>query len=575
MLTILIVIATLSSFILAAVSLTSQTNRNVERSNALRRGLEIGDGALEYAFANWRETCRAQTNLQLPSSSFTSLTPPPTPPPVASAAPIEYTLSNYKITATDERWKPLGSTSAAPRPSYGMSLGTVNYNYLATADLTLPALGANPISLKMRRVFTKAQLSPWNYAIFYVDDLEHHPGASSVINGWVHTNSTLYTGHDSLTYQSKVSYTDDWEKNFKPGDSRRDHETPTFPHWEQTLPPFRDQGQQPFGLDSSRLVAGGANQNDDSYRELIERPGTGTDPVAEARYYNQADVKVLVDNAGAMTIKRRDDTTVTSSSTGDNKKIYNAVAASVAVGSTITDKRENASVRLVTVDVNKLVDGLIATGMPKFNGVVYVSDSSGSNTVKRAVKLTNGAIINRTGGVTFATDNGLYIQGDFNTGRTGSTEPPSNTGNAAISTVAGYDNKPSAVIADAVMVLSNNWSDSRSSSGLSSRPATPTTVNAAIVSGIVPTANGNYSGGAENFPRLLEDWSGKRLTYYGSMVELYQSQQFNSIWKNTGTGPNVYNPPGRYWFFDTKFYTNPPPGTLTLVSYNKGRWFLE
>ena len=38
-------------------------------------------------------------------------------------------------------------------------------------------------------------------------------------------------------------------------------------------------------------------------------------------------------------------------------------------------------------------------------------------------------------------------------------------------------------------------------------------------------ASGYYSGGVENFPRFLEDWSGKTFTYYGSMLELYNSQQ--------------------------------------------------
>lgn len=581
MLTTLIVLATLSSCIIAAVSFTSQTNRNVERSNALRRGIEIGDGAMEYAFAYWRETSSASHNIQLPSTSFSLITAPPEPPQIPNAAPIQYTLTNYKVVAADQRWKPLASASATPVPSHGMSAGTVNYHYLATADLTVPALGAKPISFKMRRVFTKSQLSPWNYAIFFVDDLEHHPGARSVINGWVHTNSKLYTASNQLEYESKVSYGDDWEKNYKPGDNRRTSGTQAGPAWDQTLPPFRDQGQQPFGLDSSRIFAGGSNNNDDSYRELIERPGTGTDPVAEARYYNQADVKVLVDLLGVMTIRRRDNTLVTAISTGDNKKVYDAVAAAVSVGATITDKRENSTVRIVDVDVQVLVDrlidkkGVIPGGMPAFNGIVYVSDSSGTSSVKRAVRLKNGAIINRTGGLTVASENGVYVQGDYNTGRAGTTEPPSNKGNESIPTVPGYDRKPAAVVGDAVTILSNNWNDSKSSQSLSNRTATPTTMNAAIVSGIVATANGNYSGGAENFPRFLESWSGKDFTYYGSMVEMYQSAQFNTPWKNTGNGPNVYNPPNRLWFFDTKFYTSPPPGSLKLVSYNKGRWFFE
>ena len=60
---------------------------------------------------------------------------------------------------------------------------------------------------------------------------------------------------------------------------------------------------------------------------------------------------------------------------------------------------------------------------------------------------------------------------------------------------------------------------------LSARVASKTTVNAAIVAGIVPSSavggDGTYSGGAENFPRFLEIWGeDTTFTYYGSMIQL-------------------------------------------------------
>jgi hypothetical protein len=294
-----------------------------------------------------------------------------------------------------------------------------------------------------------------------------------------------------------------------------------------------------------------------------------------------------VNNAGTVTYKRKDGTDINSSSTGNDLKLYNAIQPALSVGATITDKREAATVRLINVDVGTLYTNLTPRisplyTPPVFNNILYISDSSGSATVKRAVRLKNGAII-PSGGLTFATDNGLYIQGDYNTGRTGTTEPPSNYTSGADPTkptVSGYNRQPCAVLADAVMILSNNWSDGNSSSALSGRSATPTTVNTAIVSGIVPTSGtaaspGNYSGGAENFPRFLESWSGDTFTYYGSMVELYASRQFNTPWKTTGSPPEVYNAPTRRWYFDNNFFSSPPPGTLTIVSYVKGRWFRE
>ncbi len=594
MLIILMVIVTLSVCIAASLNYTSLISREVERSNTWRHAHDVGDGVLDYAFAHWRAICRAQTNTQLPSSNFSSISAPSASmfPSVSNfsvstgANPTNgspYTVANYKVQAADQYWVPLTDSSVAPPAQTGMTLGTANYNYIATADVTLRTMSGPPITVKARRVLTKSLQSPWNYAIFYVDDLELHPGAPMTVTGWVHSNGTLYTGHNTLAFQSKVSYVNDWSKDYRPGDARLGIQTPTNPTWNANLPPFRDQSQQPFGLDSTAIFnTTDPNANNDSYRELLEKPQSGSDPVATARYYNQADVKILVNNAGTPTYYNASGNVISASSAaGSNDlKLYQAFSAALSVGTTITDKRESATVRLVDIDVSVLNTKLTEAGAPTFNGIVYVSDQSGSATTKRAVRLKKGATIARTGGLTFATDNGLYIQGDYNTGRTTTSEPPSNTGTPTQSFVTGYTRKPCAVLADAVTILSNNWNDTNSSAALSSRSATPTTVNSAIVSGIVTTTGtaaspGNYSGGAENFPRFLEDWSGDTLTYYGSMVQLFASQQFNSQWKNTGSGPNVYNAPTRRWYFDTNFFRTPPPGTLTLVSYNKGRWFVE
>ena len=54
------------------------------------------------------------------------------------------------------------------------------------------------------------------------------------------------------------------------------------------------------------------------------------------------------------------------------------------------------------------------------------------------------------------------------------------------------------------------------------------------------------------------------------MIELYQSQTANGKWVY---GNNIYEAPIRQWYFDTKFRTKPPPGSLMVYSYVKGRWF--
>ena len=87
--------------------------------------------------------------------------------------------------------------SLNPNTNPAIKVTPLVLNYVASADITLPTLKGNVVA-KVRRVFQKQQLSPWNFAIFYVDPLEIHPGPLFTVTGWVHTNSDLYTGHSTL-----------------------------------------------------------------------------------------------------------------------------------------------------------------------------------------------------------------------------------------------------------------------------------------------------------------------------------------------------------------------------------------
>jgi hypothetical protein len=99
-------------------------------------------------------------------------------------------------------------------------------------------------------------------------------------------------------------------------------------------------------------------------------------------------------------------------------------------------------------------------------------------------------------------------------------------------------------------------------------------VNTAIVAGFLPSgwvdpktgAQYGYSGGLNNFPRFLEDWTGKTFTYTGSMIELFTSQIATGQW-DTGA---IYQPPIRVWNFDSNFVGKPPPGSLDAVSIGRG-----
>jgi len=569
----------------------------VQRTTTLQSAMADADATIEQLFTNWRAICRALPTTPLPTSSFASIPLPtysqlnlPNVSKFAKAGTIPdltdeydgtYTISNIKIVALDGTLQPLGGSGIAPAPAVGMAqTGTINttsatYNYLASADVTLPTLRGNIVS-KVRRVFSKQQLSPWNYAIFYVDPLEIHPGPPFTVTGWVNTNSNLYTAHNTLTFADKVTYASDWFISFMPGDAQHP-ETPTSPNWPPNLPPARDVALQPFGMDSTSIFSTtDTNPNNDSYHELIQVPVAGySDPLFGSRYWDQASVAIKIDAANNVTIGQpNSDGTITAFN--NSNSLYQMFNGAISTNQTIQDNRETANTRLVTLDISKVennTSGLTPTyKSSSFNGIVFIYDNSNTSASRRGVRLLNGSKIPATG-LTIASLNPVYIQGDFNTGGT----PPSNgnPGDPTSPQVSGYTRAPCAVIADAVNVLSNSWNDANSYAGTSSRVASNTTINTAVLAGIVPTASvggdGSYSGGAENFPRFLEDWSHAILTYYGSMVELYQSQQSTGEWGKA----NVYVPPTRHWYFDTNFKVRPPPGSLMVYSYLKGRWFLQ
>lgn len=175
-----------------------------------------------------------------------------------------------------------------------------------------------------------------------------------------------------------------------------------------------------------------------------------------------------------------------------------------------------------------------------------------------AIQLFNGRTIpNRRpldpdapAGMTLSTNSALYVQGNFNAPGNTSWDPDK------FGLEKGAE-APAALVADAIMLLSDAWDNKNSGKALNQRSPTNTSVSAALVMGNVPSGRGNneYSGGLENFPRLLENWGGT-LTYRGSLIRLFRSESFNAKWPGTGT---TYNAPTRNWAFHTGFREMSPP----------------
>ncbi len=228
--------------------------------------------------------------------------------------------------------------------------------------------------------------------------------------------------------------------------------------------------------------------------------------------------------------------------------------------------------------VNSLVNAAAADNPYLTTGRIgptcWVAQSNWISGARHVLKLVDGTLGNlpvrpdlafpNSGGFTVGSENPVYIYGDYN----------SNPVDPIWGGGADQPHAAAGVIADAVTVLSNNWSDWQSLASPSDdgpRNATTTYYRTAIASG----KNINFSvvglgwavgdfgtdGGLHNFLRLLENWGGDTLNYNGSMVSMFYATYATGTDKNGGG--TTYEPPRRNYTFDADFTQpqNLPPGT--------------
>ncbi len=321
------------------------------------------------------------------------------------------------------------------------------------------------------------------------------------IGGLVHTNSKAYVSSSSsgvLTFTGHLSYaaTNGYLDNVDPPQAN------TWSGWSPNseIPPTYSNGGQaqqvdqvgrlePLGSDSTTLLdTTDTNRNNDSMRELIEPPNTYVDPltqkittssnatdpqpIADRRLYNKAGIRIRVSGSTY--------TITTANGTNLSAKQKTGLTSALSQQS-IYDQHEGKTIDLTTLDITKdksqckhqQVGPLEA---PTFNNIIYIDNtSSTSYTDPKGIRSTNGSTL-PSNGLTVASQNPVYIQGNYN------TTSASTRGAAAI-------------FADAVTILSNSWSDSNSNGALPSRQASSTTVNAAIVAGFLPSGWNNPKTG--------------------------------------------------------------------------------
>ncbi len=408
------------------------------------------------------------------------------------------------------------------------------------------------VSAGVKQDIQLATIPIFQFAIFYSLDCEINPGANMTVSGRVHSNSNLYTRPDgvTLTFGGDVTAAGKIFTTQSPLDPNNSRSQGTVT--------YSPGVQHDAGVNTLTLPIG-TNNSSAAIHGILEVPPSAEDPTSamgKQRMYNQADMIVVVSNS-SVTVKsgyvNNFGTTIPS---GEYNQFLN-------FSNSFYNYREAKTINGIQLDVGKLktwsaTNSSLRTALGGRDIMsIYVADMrTQSPNTEPALSITNGSYL-PPNGLTVVTPNPLYVKGHYNLpsdGTTGST-------NTSLT-------KPAALIGDAITVLSSAWADGNSLNA--TRNASSTTVNAAFLGGIVPSNGTTYSGGVENFPRFLENWSGDTLTYNGSMVVMFYSQTATAPWGGSG----VYSPPTRQWAFDVNFLNQSklPPLTPQARALVRGEW---
>ena len=216
----------------------------------------------------------------------------------------------------------------------------------------------------------------------------------------------------------------------------------------------------------------------------------------------------------------------------------------------------NAARPWTTVDPAGVLNRASETAVAQRNPAIFF---------RRALKVDNGALGNIiTPGLTIASENPVYVQGNWNANDAGYGDPHAAT----------------AFLCDAMTLLSKSWNDVNSFTNPwdpSQRAAQTTWYRMAVIAGKgiafpqpavgAPPQDYGTDGGAHNFLRYIESWSGQVLNYRGSIASMFFNRQANGTYKCC---TNVYSPPTRGYNFDVDFLTPAllPPRTPMFRDVN-------
>lgn len=525
-----LLIALMLTIMLTIVGLGIVTSSNDEVTIA---GNELNEMRAFYAAESGLD--KATASIQ---SHYEATGVPPTSGFPSDTVDINGVTMMYYITADTMRIRRLTKSSLS-----GLNAYVRPHKIVATAiDMS------HETAYTLEQSFEVAFVPVFQFGVFYENDLEIAPGPAMTLFGRVHSNQDIYIQSDnSLHIDSYITAFGDILHGRKSGSGMStgggdvsikamdgnyysmyngsDWLDANDSYWYDTSSARWGGRVQDAAFGQEYLGLPLASGSTDAHK-IIERVSGNPDSYENKASLKFIDGQAFYDVAGTWT-------NVTASLT----------AAGAITETSFYDKREGQNANVVDIDMSVLKT---TTYMPT-NGIVYLSDQRSG---LRGMRLNNADDVGRP--ISFFSENPVYTKGDINT----------------------INKQPMAIIADALTILSDNWSDNpafAANSDKTVRPAIGTDANFCFITGNKETGAGGsaYNGGLENLPRFLENWSGDTYKFRGSIVNLWLSQQTNGDWDGS-----YYTPPNRDWAFDPDLDdpANMPPGTPMVRSFVRWGW---
>lgn len=473
------------------------------------------------------------------SASFRTTGAPPSPLPSATINIGRYSVTYQTTQLGGTVTKNL--TNGAYRGLYALAR---EYEVTATATA-----GGTEAQSTLVQVVESDLVPLFQFAVFYEEDLEIAPGPAMTLGGRVHSNNNLYLQSGaSLKIDSYTTAAGNIFHGRKPGSGQSGASGSV--EVKDAGGAYQNMYASGSWLDSTdpdwvnESIArwGGKVEDKDHGITKLDLPvvssGVPEDMISTAgesadSYENKCTLKIV---DGVAEYQETDGTWI---------DVTSALQSSGTVSTTtFYDAHQAKTVESWDIDMSKLKTS------PYFprNGIMYTANTSTSGGTIKATRVKNASDIGQP--FTLSSKNSVYVKGNYNT----------------------VNKQPSAIMTDALTILSNNWADSKSTSSLSSRVATATTVNCSYMTGNQNTGEGGsaYNGGFENLPRFLEKWDGVSFTWRGSAVDLWLSEEATNAW-SYGV---YYTAPNRNWAFDEDLRdpTRLPPGTPLIALMQKVSW---